>query len=74
MANNDELTQIIYDFFYKFSRFEFALKKQNYRKAGYNNNAEPDWHRFIKDFENTYKACESANQLNRPGFDGDSKV
>jgi hypothetical protein len=64
MANNDELKPIIYDFFFKFSSFEFALKKYKYRKPGkYNNNAEPDWSSFVIDFEKAYQPCESTNQL-----------
>ena len=64
MIDNDELKPIIYDFFFKFSRFEFALKAYKYRKSGrFGNNAEPDWNSFINDYEGTYHACEFAEQL-----------
>jgi hypothetical protein len=64
MINNDNLKNLIYDFFFNFSRFEFTLKVYKYRTPGrFNNNAEADWKGFIRDFEKAYKPCESANQL-----------
>lgn len=64
MIDNDELKTIIYDFFFKFSRFEFALKAYKYRKSGrLSNNAEPDWNSFINDYERAYQPCEFAEQL-----------
>ena len=64
MTDNDELKPIIYEFFFKFSRFEFALKEYKYRKPGkYNYNAEPDWNSFVNDFEKAYQASASATKL-----------
>jgi hypothetical protein len=64
MLNHDDLRNLIYEFFFKFSRFEFALKEYKYRKPGrFNKNAEPDWKSFIKDFEKVYTPDEFADQL-----------
>jgi hypothetical protein len=64
-ANCDDegcLRDLIYTFFFKFSRFEFALKKANYWKRG-QTKAEPDWLRFIGDFKEAYTPCQSAVKL-----------
>ena len=61
---DNELKEISFEFFYWFSRFEFALKANNYLK---NNNigakAEPDWEEFRKRFKNSYTTSSQANRL-----------
>ncbi len=37
---------LVLDFFWKFSVFECALKREGFLKTGRNNGAEPDWDRF----------------------------
>lgn len=43
----DELDRdLTLDFFWKFSVFEYALKREGFLRIGRNNAAEPDWDRF----------------------------
>ncbi len=35
---------LVFDFFWKFSVFECALKRERFLKIGRNNAAEPDWY------------------------------
>lgn len=45
---NNELKDLTFDFFYWFSRFEFALKERKcLKRDGIGDNAEPDWDKFI---------------------------
>lgn len=37
---------LVLDFFWKFSVFECALKREGFLRAGRNKGAEPDWDRF----------------------------
>ena len=37
---------LVLNFFWKFSVFECALKREGFLKAGRNNSAEPDWDSF----------------------------
>jgi hypothetical protein len=37
---------LVLNFFWRFSAFECALKREGFLKAGRNNAAEPDWKRF----------------------------
>ena len=43
----DHLMRLAFCFFYKYSRFEFALKENDYVKAGHNRLAKPDWCKFV---------------------------
>ena len=59
-----ELQNTAFDYFYWFSRFEFALKENRYLKnhqAGAK--AEPDWETFIKRYRTEYTASAEALQL-----------
>jgi len=61
---DDELREISFDYFYWFSRFEFALKENNYLKdktAGAK--AEPNWEEFRERYKNEYIASEEASKL-----------
>lgn len=42
----DELRKAFIEYFFKFSRFEFALKSNNYLKEGPYSGATPDWNKF----------------------------
>ncbi|MBL8598902.1 MAG: hypothetical protein JNL14_14300 [Devosia sp.] len=58
------LREIAFDFFYWFSRFEFALKENGYlrnRKEGAA--AEPGWDEFIKAHEGDYALTSAAKAL-----------
>jgi hypothetical protein len=58
------LTRRAFDFFYWFSRFEFALKERGYltsKRAGVR--AEADWKGFVAAYENLYSASPEAEWL-----------
>jgi len=60
----DELTALAFEFFYWFSRFEFALKENKILK---NDNvgakAQPGWTNFVKTWERAYSLSVSARVL-----------
>lgn len=61
---NANLSTLAFDFFYWFSRFEFALKENGYlksRKVGAK--AEAGWDAFIKERHAQYTASTEANAL-----------
>ena len=50
-----ELKELVYEFFLRFSRFEFALKESNYVKANNHSDvAEVHWNKIIHEFEKNY--------------------
>lgn len=58
------LSNLAFDFFYWFSRFEFSLKENGYLKnhiAG--TTAEPGWDEFVKKWENQYPSSPEAEYL-----------
>lgn len=59
-----ELRELVFLFFHRFSRLEFALKEAGYLA---NRNpgawAIPDWNQFIADWEDRYAPSKSANGL-----------
>lgn len=58
------LTAVAFEYFYWFSRFEFALKENQYlksHKAGCK--AEPGWDAFVKKFESVYTISSEAGLL-----------
>lgn len=60
----DELKELAFDFFYWFSRFEFALKENkflNRTKAG--DYAEPGWDLFVKEHEAVFQLTDQTNKL-----------
>ncbi len=63
MEFDQQLKDLIYNFFFSFSRFEFALKETGYRNRDRYKTAVPDWKRFINDHENHYEIDESARRL-----------
>lgn len=60
-----EIKNLAFDFFYSFSRFEFALKENGLVHAGPRDVAQADWKRFIGEFEDAYELCEAAEALLR---------
>ncbi len=42
------------EFFWKFSIFECALKREVFLKAGRNNAAEPDWDKFGREVQGRF--------------------
>lgn len=56
------IKQLLYDFFYNFSRFEYALKASGYFRARSSRhnppnylNIEPDWNSFIQSLPNVFQ-------------------
>lgn len=60
----DDLSKIAFDFFYWFSRFEFALKENNFLKdKAIGAKAEPNWQEFIDRWKATYVPSASGLAL-----------
>lgn len=60
----NEIRDLAFDFFYWFSRFEFALKEAGYlknSKPGFV--AEPGWDKFVSKWKADYKISEKASKL-----------
>jgi hypothetical protein len=64
-ANLDsELRELVFRFFYRFSRFEFALKEANFLRSRIaRHRAEPDWVCFIGKYEKNYQLSNAAKAL-----------
>ena len=61
---HDDLKEFAFEFFYWFSRFEFALKENKILKSDVPGaNAEPGWELFIIRYADNYKGEESARRL-----------
>jgi len=52
-----------FEFFYWFSRFEFALKAKGYVKEGSYNAASPDWEKFSREYSGNYTSSHEARSL-----------
>lgn len=60
----DDLRPLAFEFFYWFSRFEFALKANRFLKSEQvGARAEPDWTKFIRAFEEGYKISAAGQKL-----------
>lgn len=60
----DDVKDLAFEFFYRFARFEFALKDNGKVKPGRHHRiAEPDWNAFITDFHAEYRLSEAAREL-----------
>ena len=60
----DDLAKLAFDFFYLFSRFEFALKECGYlesKKPGAK--AKPNWNGFVEEWEDRYSLSEAGRAL-----------
>ncbi len=53
---------LVFDFFWKFSEFECALKREGFLKAGPKKRAEPDWDHFGLEFQRQF------GKISIPGF------
>ena len=53
---------LVLEFFWKFSVFECALKREGFLRAGRNNAAKPDWDRFGREVQGRFA------QVSFPGF------
>ncbi len=60
---DEELKNLAFNFFYWFSRFEFALKENGCVIAGHRNIAQADWGRFVRDCEAHYQPDGIAQEL-----------
>ena len=61
--DNDGL-ELVFRFFYKFSRFEYSLKANNFCKADGNKcKASADWIKFRETYENEYALSDAATGL-----------
>lgn len=60
----DKLSQIAFDFFFSYSRFEFALKVNGYLKSHRTgDNAEPGWIEFVERWQSKYLVTGDATLL-----------
>ena len=59
----DDLRELVFSFFHKFSRFEFALKDAGKWRKGHGGAALPDWDSFLADHEATYQLTTAAAAL-----------
>lgn len=63
-AIDNDLNAIAFDFFFWFSRFESALKSNNYLKSSkLGARAEPGWDLFVRRWEARYAVTEDAQVL-----------
>ncbi|EII3056856.1 hypothetical protein ABMX90_22820 [Vibrio vulnificus] len=61
---NDELTNLAFDFFYWFSRFEFALKENRVlKKDESGSNAEPGWDKFVEKYADSFTVSADSQKL-----------
>lgn len=61
---DDELSELAFDFFFAFSRFEFALKENGYlRDHTPDAVALPGWSEFVAEFSAAYKVSAEAQEL-----------
>jgi hypothetical protein len=59
----NELKQKCFEFFYWFSRFEFALKENGYLKKGAYDAAMPDWDKFRDRYAREFQLTDEVNML-----------
>ena len=59
-----ELQELAFDFFYWFSRFEFALKENKFLKhEGAGVNAEPGWDAFVEKYAQGFQHTNETKRL-----------
>ncbi len=58
-----DLKDLAFEFFFRFSRFEFALKENGNVKAGPRGYAQPDWDSFIDENGASYTLSTAAKEL-----------
>lgn len=64
MINPHSIEKDVFEFFFVFSRFEFALKQSGYitTSSPTSDNAIPDWDALVKDYKKVYVACEETEE------------
>ncbi|MBS3669618.1 hypothetical protein [Vreelandella boliviensis] len=61
---NTELKELTFDFFYWFSRFEFALKENKFlKREGIGDNAEPGWDQFVDQYKQAFHHTDETRRL-----------
>ena len=61
---DNELKKLTFDFFYKFSRFEYSLKANNFGKpVGKHKKATADWPKFRSEYEKNFILSVVASDL-----------
>ncbi len=65
---DEDLKKLVFDFFYFFSRFEFALKEAESfsKKKGKYGNVEPDWQSFKNRYRDFYSSAALKALLEDP--------
>ncbi|MCI1015308.1 hypothetical protein HWE04_15730 [Herbaspirillum sp. C7C2] len=58
-----ELKEIAFNFFWSFTRVEFALKENHFVKPGRYGEAQPDWDAFIDSTQADHKITADAHDL-----------
>jgi hypothetical protein len=59
-----ELSKLAFDFFYWFSRFEFALKERRFLKSDkIGNSAQPNWNMFVDRYRDAYHLTPAGKVL-----------
>ncbi len=63
-----DLRKLVFDFFYCFSRFEFALKEAESfsKREGKSGNVEPDWQSFKDRYRDSYSSTALTALLKDP--------
>lgn len=65
-AIDGNLSQLAFEFFFAFSRFEFALKENQYLKThAPGMRAEPGWSEYVSKWQDAYQLSDSAQLLLR---------
>lgn len=62
-AINTQLRELAFDFFWSFTRFEFALKENHFVKLNRYGEAQPDWNAFVDSAQGSYKMTATAHEL-----------
>ena len=61
---NEPLERLAFCFFFRYSRFEFALKEKRYLgNTGPGSRAEPNWCSFVEEWAGKYAISEQATAL-----------
>ena len=61
---DSDLRDLVFEFFFRFSRFESALKERGYRRwTNAGDKASPSWHKFAADHRDTYEPNAAAVHL-----------
>ena len=59
----DDLRELCMEFFFLFSRFEYALKENGFLKKSKYKNAQPSWKKFVEEYCSTYFPSDEARNL-----------